>query len=556
MPAIRQEVSEGGKYVGGLVGINYGSGAMISACYSTGSVEGTGSNARVGGLVGVNGGPISACYSTGSVEGTGDYASVGGLVGYNNGGQISGCYSTGSVEGTGSHANVGGLVGDNRGTISACYATGSVTGGTGDDAYVGGLVGINYESTISACYSTGSVEGGDDARVGGLVGDNYESTISACYSTGSVEGGDDARVGGLVGYNYEGSIAASYFDATTSGLTVGIGNMTDPYVMGKTTAQLQYPRAYAGVDAAPSGTAIYSAWNVDVDNADGDDDLTTMVDDPWDFGANNRYPKLKVDFDRDGMTPTAAEFGVQRFYFTDASDVEFFSFSVAEGTTSGTIGFAKALTGSPGFSLTDDNFLINSTTGEITVESTADLDFEDETKNSFELAIVATVGSFSANLRLNIEVTDVDEVAPVFDPTSYAFDVLPGSVANTVVGTVSATDDVSSTLTYSLTGTENEKFAIDEMGQMTVASDVTLPSEKGLVYTLRVTASDEAMNASTAATVSVTLNNPSLIDITTLEQLNAIRYDLDGDGVPTICGSTSCAYNTAFGHEYYCGRYR
>ena len=41
------------------------------------------------------------------------------------------------------------------------------------------------------------------------------------------------------------------------------------------------------------------------------------------------------------------------------------------------------------------------------------------------------------------------------------------------------------------------------------------------------------------------MNNPRLIDIANLDQLNAIRYDLDGDGVPTATGLT--AYNTAFG---------
>ena len=40
-------------------------------------------------------------------------------------------------------------------------------------------------------------------------------------------------------------------------------------------------------------------------------------------------------------------------------------------------------------------------------------------------------------------------------------------------------------------------------------------------------------------------DNPRLIDIDNLEKLNAIRYDLDGDGVPTTAGLV--AYNTAFG---------
>ena len=91
--------------------------------------------------------------------------------------------------------------------------------------------------------------------------------------------------------------------------------------------------------------------------------------------ANNRYPKLKVDFGGDGAA-TAAEFGRQRFYFADATR-EVVSFSVAEDAASGaSLGSVNALsgTGSPTFSLTDNNFEIAS--GSINVKATAALDYE------------------------------------------------------------------------------------------------------------------------------------------------------------------------------------
>jgi probable HAF family extracellular repeat protein len=82
----------------------------ITSCFSTGSVSG---NEYIGGLAGMNHweAHITTCYSTGTVTG-GDY--VGGLVGINEGnlgghGIIDTTYSTGMVDGTGS--NVGGLVG-------------------------------------------------------------------------------------------------------------------------------------------------------------------------------------------------------------------------------------------------------------------------------------------------------------------------------------------------------------------------------------------------------------------------------------------------------------
>ena len=49
---------------------------------------------------------------------------------------------------------------------------------------------------------------------------------------------------------------------------------------------------------APTGyTGIYAGWNVDLDNADGDDDPATGPDDWWDFRSGSRYPVLKLDPD-------------------------------------------------------------------------------------------------------------------------------------------------------------------------------------------------------------------------------------------------------------------
>ena len=47
-----------------------------------------------------------------------------------------------------------------------------------------------------------------------------------------------------------------------------------------------------------------------MDNADGDDDLTTGVDNPWDFGEDDQYPALKADTNNDGIF-TWHEFGDQ-----------------------------------------------------------------------------------------------------------------------------------------------------------------------------------------------------------------------------------------------------
>ena len=366
----------------------------------------------------------------GNVTSTADGASVGSLVGFSSSGPISANYSIGDVTG-GENAWVGGLVGSNSsGPISACYATGDVTGG--NSAAVGGLVGFN-DSTISACYATGDVTGGNSAAVGGLVGFNFSGPISACYSTGSARGGTSANVGGLVGFNNSGTITTSYFDRETATLIVdgselvlkvGIGSSSSSTALAKTTSELQSPTAYG------TGMAeIYSAWNIDIDNADADDDLATGEDDPWDFVGHNRYPRLRVDFDGDAA-PTAAEFGAQRFYFTKTDPgIEVFSLSVSDEAVASTIiGYAKALSGTTTWALTDANFAINSGTGVITVKVAG------ATVATKMLSIEAMVGSVTTELNLNVEVTDV--TAGSSSPTISSFQDAAGNITSALRGDI------------------------------------------------------------------------------------------------------------------------
>ena len=139
----------GSEDVGGVVGRNDGT---VENCYNTGAVSGSGW--YVGGIVGQNRGTVENCYNTGSVSGS-DY--VGGVVGYNvdfdgYSASVENCYNTGSVTVTGSDGRVGGVVGQNyNGTVENCYNTGSVTV-TGSDGRVGGVVGQNFNGSITNCY--------------------------------------------------------------------------------------------------------------------------------------------------------------------------------------------------------------------------------------------------------------------------------------------------------------------------------------------------------------------------------------------------------------------
>ena len=139
-----------------------------------------------------------------------------------------------------------------------------------------------------------------------------------------------------------------------------------------------------------------------------------------------------------------------------------------------------------------------------------------------------------------------------FSQTSYAFAILNTASINDVVGIVRAVPkDANNGLTYSM-GTSTE-FSISSEAETNNLSKVGQISVKGAlspdIYTLNV----EVMEAGgETATVEVRIKVGSLLDadgdglieVSTLEQLNAIRYDLDGNGEGI---TNEAAYSAAFG---------
>ena len=294
---------------GGLVGFN-NAGADIVDSYATGAVSSSGNGsgatntADAGGLVGEMTSPgstLTGSYATGAVSTTGNYNAVGGLAGFvGDGATVTGSYATGVVTVTAaasSNNSLGGLVGRLTGAttgLGASYATGAVSGGGGGTNNLGGLVGLINRSNpqIRAAYATGAVSasGTGTNRLGGLVGyadtsvSNYPR-IAASYAAGAVSasGSGSNTLGGLVG-----AVATTarpvftnvYWDTEATGQATSADLAGDT---AQTTDALQGPTDY---------TDIYSAWNIDADNADSDNNLATNVDDPWDFGAAGEYPVL------------------------------------------------------------------------------------------------------------------------------------------------------------------------------------------------------------------------------------------------------------------------
>ena len=288
--------------VGGLVGVNR---RIIRFSHSATETSG---ESRVGGLIGWNTAgsrgqeaSVAASFTVADVTGGSE---VGGLVGRNEEAHVAFTYAIGTVAG---RSRVGGLVGVNAAgydpaNVTASYFTGSVSGREA----AGGVAGANSGSII-ATYATGSVSG--SAAVGGLVGDNSmpwvdrhdeggSGTMIASYAAAVVSG--ENSVGGLAGRN-PGRLIVSFWDIDASGQSNGVGDGTVPPNAGKPTAELQSPTGFTGV---------FSVWNIDLDNADGDYTLETGAGDFWDFGTSQEYPALKADVDGDRVA-TWQEFGDQ-----------------------------------------------------------------------------------------------------------------------------------------------------------------------------------------------------------------------------------------------------
>ena len=148
-----------------------------------------------------------------------------------------------------------------------------------------------------------------------------------------------------------------------------------------------------------------------------------------------------------------------------------------------------------------DAFNINTENGEVTLKVAAD----HETKDSYTLDVIATdAANNAATQSVTVNVTDVDEIAPVFS-SGDSVTVAENAAVNTPVYNAQATDagaEADVGITYSLGGADADAFNINtENGEVTLK--VAADHETKDSYTLDVIATDAANNA---ATQSVTVN--------------------------------------------------
>ena len=141
--------------------------------------------------------------------------------------------------------------------------------------------------------------------------------------------------------------------------------------------------------------------------------------------------------------------------------------------------------------------------------------------------------------------TTAECTPPAFDAESYAFGVAEDAPVGATVGRLTATDAGDDTLTYSIeAGNEDGRFAIGpESGAITLAAALDYQARSG--YVLKARVSDGVLTDEVEVTIGppgdYDADDDGLIEVSNLAQLNAIRWDLDGDG-----RSTEPGYGAAF----------
>lgn len=194
------------------------------------------------------------------------------------------------------------------------------------------------------------------------------------------------------------------------------------------------------------------------------------------------------------------------------------------------------ITGGTGFNL----FLINKTTGAITVKTTNSIDFETMSTPSYSLEVTVSDGRGGFDVKLyNIAVIDINEAPSI---TTTVLSVNENSAVNTQVGQIVATDPdikVTTTFSYSLIagGTGNALFNVSSSGVVSVKS-ATLDYEKVSSYTLKVVASDNGLKGvgtplKDTAMITININNVNELPLI----VNQVFSVPENSAVETVVGA-------------------
>ncbi|MCG6154801.1 cadherin domain-containing protein [Rubinisphaera margarita] len=233
----------------------------------------------------------------------------------------------------------------------------------------------------------------------------------------------------------------------------------------------------------------------------------------------------------------------------------------ANGTSVGTVVASDVDSDNLTYAIVSGNtngaFSINPTTGEITVNNSAALDFEQISQ--FDLVVSVTddgPGTLVAMADITIQLTDVNETPTINDAS---FTVDEEAPVGTVVGTMTATDpDAGDMLTFSITGgNTGGAFTINATtGQITVATPSAVDFESTPIFslTVRVTDAGGLFDEATATIFVTDVNDTPIVNDQTFSVEESapnntvvgtvVAFDPDNDGLTFAI--TSGNTNNAF----------
>ena len=540
-------------------------------------------NNYVGALAGYNVGEIVAVYTTGSVTASnGSYA--GGLVGQQTAsGTIHSSYSTASVTG---QANVGGLVGQaaagTGASITNSYSTGAVSRSSGTATTIGGLIGAvasgfsasasYYDSTTSGCVSGGS--NGCTTSAGGTT-----QTTSALQSPTGYTGiyaAWNANLDGVTGaddpWDFAGSSA---YPALIYHLT-DYDSDEDNYIEVSNLAQLNVIRHDLDGNGAPASgneTAYAAAFpnritsttkrmgcpgtcagyeltrNLDFDE-NGDGQITSADSTYWNGGAGwqpigTQSNGWETNFKGNGHTIDNLFINRSSSYIglfgNNVSNGRIESLGVTNANVSGSHGSGVLAGGNEGGAI-------------VACYTTGAVSGAQYTGGLAGYSTGSVVASYS-----HASVSGTASVGGLLGQQtgssvgySYSTGAVSGTGANVsgLIGTSSSSPTI--TASYWDTQTSNRASSNGGSGQTTAALK-TPTGYTGIYSTWSVNldgvAGDDAPWAFGTSsdyptlvyhlTVDYDEDNDRLIDVSNLHQLNAMRYDRNGNGANEASGQYS-----------------
>ena len=406
---------------------------------------------------------------------------VAGLIGTNRG-QVGYSYVGGSIEAKGIEGIAGGLVADNDGgDVIGSYALSQVSGASS----VGGLIGDNSGRIINSHADSIVMPGSGGARFGGLVGRN-RSLIANSYASGKIlREGSSSIKGGLVGENISkariinGYAAVDVAGAIAGGLVgYNLGAIKNSYAIGELSGGSNTRGSLVGIN--DGGTIAASYWNSDtiaVGNNYGVGQTTAQL--------QSATPTMSSSIYKDWDTGDW-DFGTSEHYpilkYTTATE------SVFECGLSGLPQCGEPI--SPGL-----RYGLRSLTSANDATLSPPIDIERLNQSGIYLG---TVIAEHPSVRL----------IPVAMESTARINVI-GDKHETL-------DSHDTSLPISLKNDEVKKVIIEVKGTRTVG------------YTLYLSYASHRV---------IDEDNDGLVDIDYLEDLDAIRYQLDGSGYRANVGS-------------------